>query len=221
MKNPRVEEKLARIRAAAATSVELAGGKFNLLPSVYPSTELADLLVSCFDDVETGIKSGDTVLDYGTGCGYLAVEAAKRGARVVAIDINERAVECAKINSQLHNVSSHVESRASDCLSALQAHERFDWIVAGFPWDDSEPEDMLGFAMYDSGWRMRNALLKDCPNRLTSRGRVLLTYSETAECRRALRNSTPNLHFAVVRSKESKGEMHFVYLGVVKQYVIA
>lgn len=213
MKNAKVDEKLARIRATAATSVSLAGGVFQLLPSVYPSTELTELIVSCFDDADIGIEPGDKLLDYGTGCGYLAVQAAKRGALVVAIDINERAVQCARQNSTIHGVAISVDARVSDCFSALKYGERFDWIVSGLPWDDYQPEDMLAYAMYDPGWRMRSELFRQCTDRLTEKGRLLLTYSESAEARRPLLNGEPSVRFEVIRAQKIKGEMHFVYLG--------
>jgi len=48
------------------------------------------------------VEPEDFVLDMGTGCGILAVLAAKKARKVVAVDINPYAIECAKKNAVLY-----------------------------------------------------------------------------------------------------------------------
>jgi release factor glutamine methyltransferase len=50
--------------------------------------------------VEAEVRAGERVLDMGTGSGVSALLAARRGAEVVAVDINLTAVECAKSNAE-------------------------------------------------------------------------------------------------------------------------
>lgn len=58
------------------------------------------------------VDSPQNVLDIGTGTGILAIAAAKLGARkVVAIDLNELAVETARKNVLLNRVEDRVEVR--------------------------------------------------------------------------------------------------------------
>ena len=45
-------------------------------------------------------KKDDIVLEIGTGCGILAILAAKTAKKVVAIDINPYAIECTKRNAK-------------------------------------------------------------------------------------------------------------------------
>jgi ribosomal protein L11 methyltransferase len=52
-----------------------------------------------------------TVLDFGAGSGILAVAAALCGARVEAIEIDERAIENARENAALNGVESQIELR--------------------------------------------------------------------------------------------------------------
>ena len=72
------------------------------------------------------------VLDMGTGSGICAVFAAKRGCRVVAVDINAAAVRCAAINASLSDVAQKIEVRHGD-LFAPVAGERFDLVLFNPP----------------------------------------------------------------------------------------
>src|SRR6202022_3489289 len=51
------------------------------------------------------VEPGERVIDIGTGSGILAIAAARRGARVVATDIDERAIAAASHNAALNGVS--------------------------------------------------------------------------------------------------------------------
>jgi len=77
MRNKKVDRKLDSIRQAVASSdVTVSGIAISVLPNVYPTSELAGLVVECMDDPNHGIRNGDHVLDCGTGTGFLAVQAA-------------------------------------------------------------------------------------------------------------------------------------------------
>ncbi|AFY60813.1 class I SAM-dependent methyltransferase [Synechococcus sp. PCC 6312] len=52
------------------------------------------------------IKAGDTIIDFGSGTGTLAIEAAKRGARVHAVDISSAMLDRAKTKSTEAGVTS-------------------------------------------------------------------------------------------------------------------
>src|SRR5262249_21372515 len=67
-------------------------------------------------------------LDVGTGAGTLALVLASRGApRVVATDLNERAVTLTRFNARLNGLD--VEVRMGD-LAAPVRGERFGWVVS-------------------------------------------------------------------------------------------
>ncbi len=55
------------------------------------------------------LKKGDLVLDIGCGTGALSLRAAKKGARVKAIDINPAALEVARSRADRENLSHLVE----------------------------------------------------------------------------------------------------------------
>jgi SAM-dependent methyltransferase len=62
-------------------------------------------------------RSGDDVLDLGTGSGILLIEAARRGARGRGIDISSRALDIARANALLNGVHDRVEFIEADITS--------------------------------------------------------------------------------------------------------
>jgi methyltransferase family protein len=88
-----------------------------------PSVMLAKLVVR---------RRVRSALDLGTGCGIQALLAAKHSERVLATDVNPRALEFAAFNARLNGISG-VEVRPSDTFDALEG-ERFDLIVSNPPY---------------------------------------------------------------------------------------
>jgi release factor glutamine methyltransferase len=77
-----------------------------------------------------------SLLDVGTGSGILAVTLAleRPRARVVAVDKSPAALALAGRNARRHGVRSRVLTAASDWLTALSPHARFDLVVANPPY---------------------------------------------------------------------------------------
>jgi hypothetical protein len=73
----------------------------------------------------------DAALDVGTGCGIQALNAAGHSGRVVATDLNPRAVACATLTFELNGVTS-VSVRHGDLFEPA-AGESFDLVVANPP----------------------------------------------------------------------------------------
>ena len=71
---------------------------------------------------------GQRVLDAGCGPGALAVEAARRGAEVVAIDLSPTLVALARERAPKDLGDGGIDFRVSDMLDP--ALGRFDWVVA-------------------------------------------------------------------------------------------
>jgi magnesium-protoporphyrin O-methyltransferase len=72
--------------------------------------------------------TGQRVLDAGCGTGALAVEAARRGAEVVAIDLSATLVSLARERAPKDLGTGRLDFRVSDMLDP--ALGRFDWVVA-------------------------------------------------------------------------------------------
>ncbi len=70
----------------------------------HPTTRL------CFNFLAQTVTNGQTVLDYGTGSGILAILAAKLGAKhVVAVDIDDDTLEAAAKNARLNGVDGALD----------------------------------------------------------------------------------------------------------------
>ena len=66
------------------------------------------------------VRPGEEVLELGCGSGLLSIAAAKMGARrVVAVDLNNAALEATAANSRLNGVERIVELRAGSWYEAL------------------------------------------------------------------------------------------------------
>ncbi|MBF4163261.1 DUF7059 domain-containing protein [Nocardioides acrostichi] len=73
-----------------------------------------------------------TALDLGTGCGVQALHLARHAERVVATDVNARALRLARFNAALNDVESVVEVRDGSFFAPV-AGERFDLIATNPP----------------------------------------------------------------------------------------
>ena len=122
------------------------------------------------------LKPGQRVLDLGSGSGACGLAAARRGCRVVAVDINPSAVRCTRVNALLNMLD--VDVRHGD-LFAPVAEERFDVVLFNPPYYRGVARDDL-----DHAWRS-----PDVPERfaaqlaahLTPDGRALVVLSSDGE----------------------------------------
>ncbi len=73
-----------------------------------------------------------TALDLGTGCGVLALTLARHAERVVATDVNPRALDLARRSARL-NAVGNVEWRLGDWYAPVRG-ERFDLIACNPPY---------------------------------------------------------------------------------------
>jgi methylase of polypeptide subunit release factors len=97
---------------------------FDHVPGIQaPSVTLAKLAVR---------RPCARALDLGTGCGIQALLAARHSTRVVATDVNPRALAFAAFNAALNGVDA-IELRHGDGFAPVQG-ERFDLIVANPPY---------------------------------------------------------------------------------------
>jgi len=85
-----------------------------------------------YDRLTSCIKEGQRVLDIGCGTGALALRAAARGARVVAIDVNSHMLEIAARRLQQANPSGSVELREQGVAElSSEPSDHYDVIMSG------------------------------------------------------------------------------------------
>lgn len=117
------------------------------------------------------------VFDLGTGTGVLAAVLARRGARVVATDINPRAVTCARAN--LHRLG--VADRTRVVEADLWPDGRADLVVCNPPWLPARPTSALELGIYDPDSDMLRRFLRGLPDHLVPGGEGWLILSDLAE----------------------------------------
>nr|WP_218958285.1 50S ribosomal protein L11 methyltransferase [Heyndrickxia oleronia] len=76
--------------------------------------------VMCIQALERTVKQADSVIDVGTGSGVLSIAAAMLGAgKVTALDLDEVAVQSARLNVKLNKVQSVVTVSKNDLLQGM------------------------------------------------------------------------------------------------------
>ncbi|MCE7010421.1 class I SAM-dependent methyltransferase [Kibdelosporangium philippinense] len=127
--------------------------------------------------------------DIGTGTGVLAALLAKRGAEsVVAVDIEQRSVDCAHDNVTRLNLGKKIQIQHQDLFPTGKA----DLVVCNPPWLPGEVSAPLDAAIYDPDSRMLRGFLDKLPEHLTDKGEAWLIVSDLAE-RLGLRTTTHKL----------------------------
>jgi ribosomal protein L11 methyltransferase len=83
----------------------------------------------CIQAVEKVVKTGDRMIDVGTGSGVLSIAAAKLGvSRVTAFDLDDVAVKSARLNVKLNKVQDIVTVKQNNLLDHVE--ETADVITA-------------------------------------------------------------------------------------------
>jgi len=94
------------------------------------------------------IHQDDVVLDLGTGSGIQALYAAKQARRVIATDINGKALQYAGFNAALNGLDEKIEFVSSDVFYSL-GPDLFDLIVCNPPVIPAPPGS--GFFIHSDG----------------------------------------------------------------------
>jgi SAM-dependent methyltransferase len=116
--------------------------------------------------------------DIGTGSGVLAALLAQRGVtRVIATDIDPRALACAADNLQRLGLAGQVRLQTAD----LFPEGRAALVVCNPPWLPARPGTPIERAVYDEGGRMLAGFLAGLPQHLTPEGEAWLILSDLAE----------------------------------------
>lgn len=117
----------------------------------------------------------ESALDLGTGCGVQSLHLAAHASRVVATDVNARALDLARFTAELNRVN--IELRAGSLYEPV-AGERFDLIVSNPPFVMSPPTadaDTLTYREANfEGDRLVETLVRGCGDHLTPGGSLQL-----------------------------------------------
>lgn len=166
-------------RRVAGLTLDVAPGVFDPVlcrTGAYLATRLrAELARGSYAD------PAPHVLDLGTGSGVGALTAAASvpRARVVAIDVDPRAVACARANARANGLDDRVDVREGDLFAPTRGGERFDLVISNPPFFAGVPRsrDELAFRGGDVAGRLAAGL----DEHLAPGGRLLLVLSSLGE----------------------------------------
>lgn len=124
------------------------------------------------------LPSSELAFDIGCGTGVLAAVLVRRGVkRVVATDLDDRALVCAADNLQRLGLSDRVDLVKADLFPAGQAM----LVVCNPPWLPGKPSSAIEHAIYDFDSRMLRGFLKGLAAHLSPGGEGWLILSDLAE----------------------------------------
>ena len=122
--------------------------------------------------------STSIAFDIGTGTGVLAAILARRGIeRVVATDLDPRALACARENVHRLGLSEHIDVVQAD----LFPEGRAALVVCNPPWIPARPSSSLESGIFDPESRMLRRFLTALPQHLEPGGEGWLILSDLAE----------------------------------------
>ena len=122
--------------------------------------------------------SSSVAFDIGTGTGVLAAVLVRRGIqRVVATDLDPRALACARENVIRLGLSDRVDVVQAD----LFPEGRASLVICNPPWIPARPSSPLENGIYDPESRMLRGFLRALPDHLEPGGEGWLILSDLAE----------------------------------------
>jgi len=116
--------------------------------------------------------------DIGAGTGVLSAVLAQRGLQgVIATDMDERALGCARANIERLGLGDQVEVVKAD----LYPDGRAGLVVCNPPWLPGKPSSAIEYAIYDPDSRMLKGFLAGLKDHLLANGEGWLILSDLAE----------------------------------------
>jgi SAM-dependent methyltransferase len=125
-----------------------------------------------------GSLAGARVLDVCSGTGIQSLLCAARGAAsTLGLEINEQAVEVARINAAMNGLGASIEFRRSDRLAGLRDAERFDFVVCNTPYAPVLENDEAPAGPAAVGNSVLFGVLEELPGRLSEEaGGIIATW---------------------------------------------
>ena len=157
--------------AAAGGSIHPHYGVFSPIRSEY-----VQLVAKA--SLPAALSSTPLAFDIGTGTSVLAAVLARRGVqRVIATDLDARALACARQNVDRLGLAKQVEVRKAD----LFPDGRAALVVCNPPWVPARPSSPLEHGIFDPGSAMLKAFLARLGEHLAPGGQGWLILSDLAE----------------------------------------
>lgn len=129
----------------------------------------------------TPINNATVAFDIGTGTGVIAAILAKRGVKkIIATEMESRALVCAKHNIQKLGFANQVKIVSTDLFPPKEMGLA-DLIVCNPPWIPAKANSTIEHAVYDPDSKMLKGFLNGVRNYLAVKGEAWLILSDLAE----------------------------------------
>jgi len=175
---------------------EVAGLKFFCPSGVYHPHEFSTTRFALRGLFKERSKFGNRLLELGAGSGAIGICLASTGMDVTLLDIDPVAVECAKNNAAVNNVSLNVLQ--SDLFAAVEG-QKYDVIFFNIPLLDKGIEDPLDIIACDEGGELLSRFLAEAPTYLLPNGLVYVSVgniSNRAALLKAIANYDEHIIYA-------------------------
>lgn len=157
--------------------VKLLDESITVLPSVFTPFEAETFVLPLMAD-NPDLFRNKTVMEIGTGSGVIALYAAKLGAKkVIATDINEKAIENVRLNAEKLGLSHIIDARLVEMSEGAfdRVPEQLDIIIANPPYSLDLDADRNS-EVTDSG-DLGFSIVNGLPQKLLPEGKALLLYN--------------------------------------------
>ena len=108
-------------------------------------------------------------LDIGTGQGFHAMVASEHSGKVIATDVNPRALDFARWSIELNGITN-IELRDGSLFEPVKDEEPFDLIVSNPPFIISPPHDLVCLGGFAQGDSLVEQLVRETPKHLAEGG---------------------------------------------------
>ncbi len=175
--------------------------RIKVFPGVYEPSDDSYMLIETID-----VKGDERVLDMGCGSGIVALHLAKSGCDVVAVDINDKAVENTMFNAKSNGLK--IKCMKSDLFENVDG--KFDIITFNPPYLPTEGEDRA----WDGGKGGRKVIdrfLRDAWRYLTEGGKIYMVMSSLTDVDEIMECYKEIYSFKIMKQKHIFFETIYVF----------
>ena len=158
--------------------INFLGKKILICPGVFdPRTVTTKFFIKNMQ-----IKHKSKVLDLGTGTGVIAIFAANKAKKVIAVDKSKAAINCAKRNAKINNINNitFVKSNLFE-----KVREKFDVILFQPPYIKGKAEKEIDKTFIENNTVKR--FLHVARRYLRKRGYIIMSYSTLGDLKNMLK----------------------------------
>ena len=185
------------------------GFELEVLPGVYTPAEDSFLLASCVE-----VPKNATCLDIGCGCGIQAINMALQGAKVIASDLSNEALQNTLLNVQKLGLEKRITVVKSDLFENIPKRE-YACIVFNPPYLPGNKKEDIAVCGGPKGYELLHRFLKEMPKYLAKTGACYFVQSSiTDEKLTCKKLNELNLCFEIL----ARGKLFFEELIVFKVF---